>query len=315
VTRTIAAARTTATAIASRHLGAALLAAALGAAACGQAAEPAPGQRQATAAPSAAALATVLGATAGALSRVARVSLTLSGGALFGAPGSRVSGTGAFDFGALDGALTFATPGSGTSEPVVFTATAVYVRPAAGGGLLPAGKTWTVADFKAPESLTSSFPQLIAQTEAVNPAFTLSELLWGAVAAAAAGHDRAGGQDADRYTVTLDLDRALTGVTGPAGVPFSRALATELVALGGTVGETGRSTTLRATVWVASTGRLARVAVAPPGVNVGTVTMDLTAFAGPVHADPPPAAQVVDVLELGPNGERENANGGDADGG
>jgi hypothetical protein len=45
------------------------------------------------------------------------------------------------------------------------------------------------------------------------------------------------------------------------------------------------------------------------------MTTTLDGFGAAVHADPPPRAQVVDVLQLGPTGERENQNGGDSDGG
>jgi hypothetical protein len=284
---------------------------ALVAAACGTGG-PAAAQRSApVSSPSAAALAAVQGATAGALSRTASISMTLSNGALFGSPASRVEATGSFDFVGLRGALSFATPSAGTGEPVIFTPTAVYVRPPATGSLLPAGKTWTVADFSDPESLTSNFPQLIAQAEIVNPAFTLSELLWGAASAAPAGREPVGGQDAARYAVTVDLNRAVAAATGPAQVPFGRALATESASLT----RAGKPATITVSVWVSANGRLARVMASPPGAGAGTVTTTLSGFGVAVRAGPPPAAQVVDVLQLGPNGERENRNGGDSDGG
>jgi hypothetical protein len=265
--------------------------------------------------PSAEALAAVQGAAAGALSRTAAISMTLSGGALFGAPASRVDATGTYDFGAQRGALSFTPSGSRTSEPVVFTPTAVYVRPPAGGGLLPAGKSWTVADFTDPEALTSNFPQLIAQTESINPALTLGQLLWGGSAAAPAGRQTIGGQDVARYAVTVDLTRAADAVTGPARIPFARALATEVVALGGSQDSPAKPATVTVSVWVSAGGRLARVMATPPGTGVGTVTTSLSGFGAAVRADPPPAAQVIDVLQLTPSGERENKNGGDSDGG
>jgi hypothetical protein len=279
-------------------------AALLGAAACGTGAAAPARPAAAVGPPSAAALAAVQGAAAGALSRTARVSLTLTGGSLFGATASRVDGTGTFDFGALRGALTFMPAGSRSGEPVVFTPTAVYVKPPAGSPL-PAGKSWTVADFSDPEALTSNFPKLIPQAESVNPALTVGQLLWGATAAAPAGHETVAGQDAARYAVTVDVSRAADAVTGPARIPFARALATEAVV----------APTVTVSVWVLGSGRLARVMAAPPGIGVGTVTTTLSGFGQAVRADPPPKAQVVDILQLGPNGERENQNGGDSDGG
>jgi hypothetical protein len=281
------------------------------AAACGGGGAPVAGQRPATVgSPTAEALAAVQGAAAGALSRTAKVALTLTGGSLFGATAARVDGTGAYDFSALRGALSFTPAGSRTSEPVVFTPSAVYVRPPPGGSPLPAGKSWTVADFSDPEALTSNFPKLIPQAESINPALTLGQLLWGGTAAAPAGRDTIGGEDAARYAVTVDLSRAADAVTGPARIPFARALATEAVAL-----PSGRPATVTLSVWVSASGRLARVTAAPPGIGVGTVTTTLSGFGVTVRSDPPPAAQVIDVLQLGPNGERENQNGGDSDGG
>jgi hypothetical protein len=312
-TPTTGAARTTATATSSARLAVALGAVAALIACGGGGGVPAAGPRPAAPGPpSAEALAAVQGAAAGALSRTATISMTLSGGALFGVSASRVDGAGTYDFSALRGALSFTPAGSRTSEPVIFTPTAVYVRPPAGAGsLLPAGKSWTVADFTDPEALTSNFPKLIPQAESVNPALTVGQLLWGGTAAAPAGHEAVDGQDAARYAVTVDLNRAADAVSGPARIPFARALATEVVALGGP----DKPATLTVSVWVSAAGRLARVMAAPPGTGVGTVTTSLRGVGVSVHADPPPAAQVVDVLQLGPTGERENKNGGDSDGG
>src|SRR5205807_3272685 len=173
--------------------------------------------------PTAEALAAVQGAAAGALSRTATISMTLAGGSLFGATASRVEGAGAFDFVAQRGALSFTPSGTRTSEPVVFTPTAVYVRPPPGGSPLPSGKSWTMADFSDPEALTSNFPKLIPQAESVNPALMVGQLLWGGLTAAPAGHDTVGGQDAVRFSVTVDLNRAADAVTGPARIPFARA--------------------------------------------------------------------------------------------
>src|SRR5215831_4039406 len=258
VTLTTGAARTTSTATSSTRLAVTVLAAAA-LAACGGGGPAAAGHAPAVVGPpSAAALAAVQGAVAGALSRTATVSMTLSsGGALFGASASRVDGTGTFDFAALRGALSFRPSGSRTSEPVVFTPTAVYVRPPPGGGLLPAGKSWTVADFSDPEALTSNFPRLIAQAEIVNPALTIGELLWGGSAAAPAGHETIGGQ---------------------GRIPFSRALATEVVALGGSVDASAKHATTTVSAWVSANGRLARVAGTPPAAGVGTVTTNLSGF-------------------------------------
>lgn len=284
--------------------------------ACGSGAATPAGSRPATSGPpSARALQAVDGAAAGALSRTAAVTVTLSQGALFGAPGAQVSGSGTFDFGSLRGALSFTPPGVEQGEPVVFTPTAVYVRPPAGASPLPQGKSWTVADFSDPEALTSNFPKLIAQAESVNPALLLGEVLLGSTVASEAGAETIHGRRAAGYALTVDLNRAVTAVNGPAQVPFSRTIATQIVALGGSPDGSGRPATTWARAWLSDTGQLVRVTLAPPGVGVGTVTVTLSGFGTAVQASPPPQAQVVDVLQLGPTGERENNRGGDSDGG
>jgi hypothetical protein len=219
----------------------------------------------------------------------------VTGATAFGAGATTVTGGGPFDFGTLRGRFTL-NAGSVT-EPMVFTPTALYVQPPATAGVLPPGRTWTVADFTDPEALTSNFPQLIAQAESLNPALAISELLWGGATAAALG----GGS----YDVTVDLRRALAGSSGPAQVPFGRAIATEAAA--------AATMTMRARI--SGAGQLTALAATPPGIGVGLLTMTLTDFGARVSADPPPASLVVDILAISPGGERENRNGGDSDGG
>jgi hypothetical protein len=220
----------------------------------------------------------------------------LTGATVFGAAATTVTGSGPFDFGALRGRLSLATEG-GLAEPMVFAPTAVYVQPPSAAGLLPPGKTWTVADFTDPEALTSNFPQLIAQAESLNPALAISELLWGGVTAAPAG----GGS----YDVTIDLRRALAASSGPAQVPFGRAIATEAAAV--------PTMTMRARI--SAGGQLTGLDLTPPGIGVGRLTMAFKDIGVRVSADPPPASQVVDILSISPGGERESRNGGDSDGG
>jgi hypothetical protein len=308
-----------ATATAERRLliaAALLAAAALTAAACGAApagGRPRPQPAAAAGPASPEALGAVRDAAAGALATTAAVSIELSGATVFGGR-SHADATGSFDFRSLRGALTLVPVGGRAREPVVFTPTAVYVRPPSGAAL-PRGKSWMVADFSDPEALDASFPALVAQVESLDPALTLSELEWGAASAAPAGAGTVHGRSADRYDVTVDLNRAVAAVSGPAEVPFGRAIASEIVALGGSVtAGAAPPATLAARVWVAG-GQLARVDLSPPGAGLGTASLTLSGFGAPVRADPPPQAQVVDVLALAPSGERENRNGGDSDGG
>jgi len=290
---------------------------ALAATGCGRAADASTGRARPAAAPgpaSPAALRAVQDAAAGALATTAAVSVSLAGATVFGGGRSSVDAAGSFDFRSLRGALTLAPAGRKVREPVVFAPTAVYVRPPAAGGL-PRGKSWMVADFSDPEALDANFPRLVAQIESLDPALTLSELVWGAGSAAPDGSETVRGRSAERYDVTVDLNRAVAAVSGPAEVPFGRAIASEIVALGGSVGAgAAPPATMAARVWVAG-GQLARVDLSPPGAGLGAASLVLSALGTAVRADPPPRAQVVDVLALGPSGERENQNGGDSDGG
>lgn len=217
---------------------------------------------------------------------------------------------GSFDFRSLRGILSLTPQGARQTEPVVFTPAAVYIRPPAASELLPPGKSWIVDRFADTPALAGSFPQFVAQVESINPGLVLDELAWGATTASAAGRDTVSGQGTTRYDVTVALGQAMAGATGPAREPFAVALETEIAALGGS---TPAAVGVRA--WVADSGRLLRIELTPPGTGLGTTTMTLTRLDGPVRADPPPAGQVVELTALTPTGERENRNGGDADGG
>jgi hypothetical protein len=67
-------------------------------------------------------------------------------------------------------------------------------------------------------------------------------------------------------------------------------------------------------VWVDDTGRLAGVEISPPVPGVGTGRVTFSDFSSAVALDPPAANKVVAIGSLSPTGERENRNGGDADG-
>jgi hypothetical protein len=312
-TLTTAAARTTSTATAERGrrrlATAALTAAALLACACGGAGErPAaaatPGPAFGPASPEA--LAAVRSAVAATLAGTATVTIALTGSTVFDRNRSKASATGAFDFRAMRGAISLTPAGSRVTEPVVFTPSAVYIRPPAANELLPKGKTWIVDSFTDTPAVTANFPQFVAQVESVNPGLILSELAWGATAAAAAvSQGAAGGPAPPAYDVTVDLRQALAGAGGPAAIPFAVVIETEGVT----------ATTMHVSAWLAASGGLARVELRPPGTGLGTVGVTLNGPAGPVSAGPPPASQAVELAALAPAGERENKNGGDSDGG
>lgn len=306
-------------ATARSRLPALLVLVSLGLAACGLAEAPASRDRPTTAHPSTPeALAAVKGATAGALTDSATFLMTLSGATAFGGSSSSVAGSGSFDFRALNGALSLAPANTTSTQSVVYTPDAVYIRPLAERGALPPGKHWVTAGFADTRALETSFPEFIAEAESLNPALALDHILWGATSAAPAGEDTVNGQAAVRYDVTVDLSRALLNASGTARTPFALVLQSEIrgpegSSSAGSAPATRTTMTLRA--WMSRAGRLLRVRLQPPGIGVGTVTTTLSGFGTSMRAETPAPDQVVDLRSIGPLAERENKNGGDSDGG
>lgn len=266
---------------------------------------PAGGQRGATSGPpSAADLDHVLAAANLTLSTSGAVSVRLESAAVFGSAPRPVSGSGTFDFAASRGSVELIQQSG--RERIIFLPQSVFVAQPSPRTLLPAGKRWISAGLTE-QSLATNFPQFVTQVESLNPALVLSELVWGAVSAA----PEMGSSPATRgYTVEVDLTRAQSGVTGPSGEAFRRAIGYQLAEMsGGTV-----PTRVTVDVGIDIQGLVVTLRGAPPGAGVGTVTMTLTEFGVPVQVNPPSRAEVADISSLAPGGERENAGGGDTDG-
>ena len=237
----------------------------------------------------------------------------------FSRPSSNVTSTtprgasGTVDFRSPAGAIRIDLPGRyGGIEKMVFLPGSVFIEPPPSNLPLQAGKPWIFANFADIAKYKVNFPPYIVQTESVNPAFTLSELAWGSTAAAHAGPSTFHGQQVDEYSVTVDVNRALSHATGPAGDVFAHALSSEITATDG--GGSTAPVTLAVEVWVDSSGRLVGVRVTPPGAGIGTLTLALGKFGASVHTDTPPRAKVVDIAAMIPGGEQEALNGGDTDG-
>ncbi len=203
-------------------------------------------------------------------------------------------------------------PGSGGAERMVFLPGTVFIKPPPSTPPLRAGKPWIFANFADIAKYRVNFPPYIVQTESVNPAFVLYELSWGAVSAAPLGKTALGGQHADAYVVTVNLDQALSRSTGPAGDDFARALASEVSSFGNAAATSHPTTNVE--VWVDSASRLVGARSSPPGAGIGTLTLTVTKFGVPVHVDKPPRSTVVDIAAMIPGGEQEALNGGDSDG-
>jgi hypothetical protein len=240
----------------------------------------------------------------------------LDGSRAFGSSPAPVLGSGEFDFPSGTGNETIDLGEVGHQEPgtehIVFLPSQVYLQPKSSTTtVLPKGKAWMSARLTGSESVNTNFPLFALQAEGVNPQLLLVELAGGAVSAIPAGRAFINQEQARAYDVEIDLTRALSASTGPAGPVFGQAIQSELAALGSGKGK--QSTSIR--TWVGDGGRVVQMQAAPPGAGVGTATITMCCFGSPVEVALPPPSQVVDITSLTPSGERENNGGGDSDGG
>lgn len=197
---------------------------------------------------------------------------------------------------------------SGGTERMVFLPGTVFFKPPPSSPPLQAGRPWIFANFADIAKYKVNFPPYIVQIESINPSFAVSEIGWGATAAAPAGTVTFHGQRAKAYSVTVGLQQALAHASGANGVVFGLTLASEISASG------SASPTATAQVWVDPQGRLVGAQIVPIGAGIGTLTLALDHFGMPVQADKPRRSTVVDLAAMIPGGEREALNGGDADG-
>jgi hypothetical protein len=266
----------------------------------------------ASGAASAQALSNVRQAASRTLAQSATFSMTLTGATVFGAASS-VNATGSFDFRDFRGVTSVAPPNGVPEKRAIYGAAAVYTRPGTGTSL-PPGKSWIVSHFSDAAELGRNFPQFVGQVESLNPGLTVTELAVGSTSAVATGSETVDGLKAARYDVTVDLRQALAGAAAPAQLPYSLALESGIAQLAG-ASRSPASPLVAMRVWVTPDARLLRVDYTPPTTGIGAVTMTLSGYGTTVLSDPPPADQVVDLAVVTPSGERENSNGGDADGG
>jgi hypothetical protein len=295
----------------------AVLVAALGAlAGCGSTSPAGPSSAAVPSASSPAspqALAAVSRAVAATSSLSAGFDLTFSNVPVASQSSAPRSASGAEDFKSPSGTIQLDLPaGSGGVERMVFLPDTVFIKPPASSPPLQAGRPWIFANFADIAKYKVNFPPYIVQTESVNPAFVVYELSWGAVSAAPLGKTALGGQEAQAYVVKVDLNQALSHITGPAADVFGRALTSEISAFGSSA--TAATPTMDVEVWVDGAGRLIGARHSPPGAGIGTLTLTVTRFGTPVRADKPPRSRVVDIAAMIPGGEQEALNGGDSDG-
>ena len=253
---------------------------------------------------------------AATLSHPATFSMTLTGATMFGSA-APVTAMGWFDFSALRGVTSIALANATPQERAIYDPSAVYTRLGIGSLSLPPGKSWLVAYFSNAEEIGRNFPAFFAQVESLNPGLTLTELALGTTSAIPAGRETTSGLHATRYVVTVDLRGALAGVWAAGQMPYALALQSQLAGLGRA--DSGPPTppaspVVVMSVWTTDDGQLTRIDVSPPVPGIAAISMTLGRYTATGSADPPPAAQVIDLDLLSPRGERESRNGGDSDG-
>ena len=220
---------------------------------------------------------------------------------------------GAEDFSAPAGTLTLDLPGgSSPREQMVFLPGTVFVKPPSTSAPLQPGRPWIFANFSDIAKYNVKFPPYIVQTESVNPALVLDELVWGTTTATSSGPTPLDGVPTHHYRARVNLNQALAHATGPAAAVFAQAITAEITASGGNTFTS--SVSIPVDVWVDGSGRLVGARVTPPGAGIGTVGITLHRFGSAVHASKPPRAKVVDIAAMIPGGEQEALNGGDSDG-
>ncbi len=266
-------------------------------------------------APTAGALDGVPAAAARTMTQRARIGWQLDGAQVFGGVHASVYGQGPFDLKAGLGRVEIDLPEVGRQEPgtehVIFMPTKVYLQPKGNGvAVLPRGKQWLSASLVGSESVNTNFPSFVAQVEGVNPLLLLAELEWGATASRRLGPSRqiVDHVPAERYRVTIDLQKALVAVGGPHAGVLSQAIQEQLTMGGG-------AQRVTADVWVDRQGRVVQVQARLPGTGEGRELLAVSYFGSNVKVMKPSAEQVVDIASLTPSGERENNGGGDSDGG
>jgi hypothetical protein len=302
----------------SRALAPAILAAALPAflaAGCGRATVAHEGAALTPSAAAASAAALVRTAARRTLAAPAGVELQLTGASAFGASRAPVLGSGEFDFPSASGSESVDLGESSGQEPgneqVLFLSQRVYLQPKGlGTSVLPKGREWVSAELTGSKAVNTNFPSFALQAQSIDPQLPLSELAGGAIAATPTASASIGGLPARGYAVTVDLGRALAGLTGANAGALAQAIQTELAP---PTGAGSPQTTID--VWIGLEGRVARLRSATPGVGAGTATMTLCCYGAPVLVPAPAPARVIDISSLTPSGERENNGGGDSDGG
>jgi hypothetical protein len=237
----------------------------------------------------------------------ASVSVDLVPAAVLGRRPPTVRGVGAFDFARRSGRVEIT--GSAGTEKVIFLPEAIFIRqppPSSGASPLPAGRSWVSAGLNEQPGPGSGLPLFVDQVEVVNVGLILEEIRWGAVAARSLGPAPVGGVLTQGYAVTVNLRQAQRNAVGVAGRDLTRVVDYQVQA----ISRNGApSATLRMDVWLAPSGKVARLKWSPPGGGIGTTSLTMSDLRAQLRVSAPSPSQTVDVATLSPAGEKEGGLG------
>ncbi len=155
------------------------------------------------------------------------------------------------------------------------------------GSPLPAGKTWLAVTADGSRPLGAREKAFVAQAEGLNPQFMLNEIVWGGISASQPRTVVIAHVPYTRYTVSVDLTKALAKATGTARVAIQQQLAAS-----------PGSKVVPIAVMIDGPGHLSWMRGMQPGSGLGTVTVTLSDFGVKVKPSLPPPAIVAELGSL-----------------
>lgn len=217
------------------------------------------------------------------LSKNALATVSLDGATAFGGVRPLVLGRAAslfpsdLAFEAID--LATGRPGVSNRWYLTYQPERIYLsrRPPLGAPL-PAGKTWLAVTADGTQPLGAREKAFVAQAEGLNPQLPLDEIVWGGVSASQPKTVVIAHVPYSRYTVSVDLTKALAKATGTARVAIQQQLAAS-----------PGSKVVQIAVMVDGAGHLSWMRTVQPGTGLGTVTVTLSSFGVEVKPSLPPA--------------------------
>jgi len=244
---------------------------------------------------SAEALAIVTGAARNTLGQTTLGRSTLHHPRAFGGSPAQLLALGVYDppskltFARVDLPGPVAKNASPRQDHLVITPTTLFINPAATAAL-PKGKLWLSVPLASPASASGRAARFVGQATALDPQLLVGEIAWGAVSARSLGTSVVVHVPLDKYEVTVDLGRALTGARGPLARAARIAITQQLASLGGH----GK---VDLTVLVDADGRIAQLEGSVPGLGLGTISTTMS-YGIKLTPSLPPSAQVVSLASV-----------------